>query len=263
MHKNIILLKKKIMWIELICEEEEIIENNIRQAKIKHPDFEHFNEEEATMQFKERLKKLSPHYETLLDNEYENISYVKIINVGKEVEIHNIDGYLQSKILQYLMNLHIYPKPIYFVRTAETLYNLENKIGGDSDLTENGKKYCKILGEFFHNESKTKEFMLCLEKPKIMTSTLLRGIKTSSAIEIGVKPLPLKVLDEINMGLYDGMTNQEIKQKFPDDYHQRFENKLSYRFPRGESYLDLIQRIEPVIFEIERSRGPIIVVFLK
>ncbi len=28
----------------------------------------------------------------------------------------------------------------------------------------------------------------------------------------------------------------------------------------GESYIDLIERIEPIIFEIERSRHPIIVV---
>jgi hypothetical protein len=28
----------------------------------------------------------------------------------------------------------------------------------------------------------------------------------------------------------------------------------------GESYIDLIERIEPVLFEIERSRHPVIVV---
>jgi 6-phosphofructo-2-kinase/fructose-2,6-biphosphatase 2/6-phosphofructo-2-kinase/fructose-2,6-biphosphatase 4 len=40
----------------------------------------------------------------------------------------------------------------------------------------------------------------------------------------------------------------------------RNENKLHYRYPMGESYIDLIERIEPVIFEIERSRHPVIVV---
>jgi hypothetical protein len=29
---------------------------------------------------------------------------------------------------------------------------------------------------------------------------------------------------------------------------------VKLRYPRGESYLDLISRIEPIIFEIERSR---------
>jgi broad specificity phosphatase PhoE len=56
------------------------------------------------------------------------------------------------------------------------------------------------------------------------------------------------------------MTYNEIKIKFPEEHKLRAENKLIYRYPMGESYIDLIERIEPVIFEIERSRIPIIVV---
>jgi 6-phosphofructo-2-kinase/fructose-2,6-biphosphatase len=37
-------------------------------------------------------------------------------------------------------------------------------------------------------------------------------------------------------------------------------DKLRYRYPRGESYLDVIQRLEPVIIEIERQRSPVVVV---
>jgi 6-phosphofructo-2-kinase/fructose-2,6-biphosphatase len=33
-----------------------------------------------------------------------------------------------------------------------------------------------------------------------------------------------------------------------------------YRYPHGESYIDLIQRLEPVIFELERMRTPVLVV---
>lgn len=251
------------MWIEIICDDEEIIENNIRQAKIKHPDFESFNEEEATKHFKAKLKNLTSYYETLSEDEYPNISYVKLINVGRELEIHNVDGYLQSKILQYIMNLHIYPRPIYFTRHGETFYNLENRIGGDSDLTDKGQKYCDILQDFFSKEAKTKDFKLALEKPMIFCSTLKRGLQTAHAIDIGVNPISLKILDEIDCGLFDGKTFDEIKEKNPAEYNSRNEDKLNYRFPRGESYLDLIQRIEPVIFEIERAKGPVIVVFQK
>lgn len=56
------------------------------------------------------------------------------------------------------------------------------------------------------------------------------------------------------------MTYDEIKEHYPQDYKLRNENKLHYRYPMGESYIDLIERIEPVIFEIERSRHPVIVV---
>lgn len=40
----------------------------------------------------------------------------------------------------------------------------------------------------------------------------------------------------------------------------RQRDKLGYRYPQGESYLDVIDRLEPVIFEIERAKGPILVV---
>jgi len=32
-------------------------------------------------------------------------------------------------------------------------------------------------------------------------------------------------------------------------------NKLTYRYPGGESYEDLVARLEPVIMELERSVG--------
>ena len=56
------------------------------------------------------------------------------------------------------------------------------------------------------------------------------------------------------------MTYKEIEEQHPLNYKLRNDNKLHYRYPMGESYVDLIERIEPVIFEIERSRHPVIVV---
>lgn len=35
---------------------------------------------------------------------------------------------------------------------------------------------------------------------------------------------------------------------------------LLFRYPRGESYLDLVQRLEPVISEMEREGESIVIV---
>jgi broad specificity phosphatase PhoE len=83
---------------------------------------------------------------------------------------------------------------------------------------------------------------------------------TSNHLKIGVQPLHLKILDEINAGLCDGLTYKEVDELYPMDANERKIDKLRYRYPRGESYLDLIQRVEPIIFEIERSQEPVIVV---
>jgi len=60
----------------------------------------------------------------------------------------------------------------------------------------------------------------------------------------------------------DGLTYEDFEIQYPKEFEKRKANKLKYRYPRGESYLDLINRVEPVIFEIERHKGPIILVLL-
>lgn len=70
----------------------------------------------------------------------------------------------------------------------------------------------------------------------------------------------MKNLDQINFGLWDGLTEEEIEKKFAKSYQERNKDSYRFRYPRGESYSDLVQRIIPVIFEIERSQSPVIVV---
>mmetsp|Transcript_1434 Transcript_1434/g.1846 ORF Transcript_1434/g.1846 Transcript_1434/m.1846 type:complete len:137 (+) Transcript_1434:254-664(+) len=69
-----------------------------------------------------------------------------------------------------------------------------------------------------------------------------------------------RALDEIYAGVFDGMTYEEIKEKAPHEFEQRQNSKLSYRYPRGESYLDVIQRLDPLVHEIERLRDPVLII---
>jgi len=58
------------------------------------------------------------------------------------------------------------------------------------------------------------------------------------------------------------MTHAEIKAKFPELWEARLKDKLYFRYPGagGESYIDLIQRIKPVIVELERQHKSVLVV---
>ncbi|XP_051188204.1 6-phosphofructo-2-kinase/fructose-2,6-bisphosphatase isoform X4 [Lolium perenne] len=101
---------------------------------------------------------------------------------------------------------------------------------------------------------------------QIWTSTLQRTILTATPI-FGFPKIQWRALDEINSGVCDGMTYEEIKKIMPEEYESRKKDKLRYRYPRGESYLDviqrlrnLIQRLEPVIIELERQRAPVVVI---
>ena len=63
-----------------------------------------------------------------------------------------------------------------------------------------------------------------------------------------------------HVGGCDGMTYAEIAAKMPHEYEARQRDKLRYRYPRGESYQDVIARLEPVIIELERQRQPLMVI---
>jgi 6-phosphofructo-2-kinase/fructose-2,6-biphosphatase len=52
----------------------------------------------------------------------------------------------------------------------------------------------------------------------------------------------------------------QIAAKYPAEFEARKADKLRYRYPRGESYLDLVQRLEPVISEMEREGESIVIV---
>jgi broad specificity phosphatase PhoE len=56
------------------------------------------------------------------------------------------------------------------------------------------------------------------------------------------------------------MTYEEIEEQFPEEFERREQDKLAYRYPRGESYLDVIARLEPIIMEMERHREPLLIV---
>ena len=93
-------------------------------------------------------------------------------------------------------------------------------------------------------------------KRTIETASILNS-NTSSIFD---KTISSKILDEINIGNRDGMTYEEWKKNYPDEFEEREKDKHNYRFPRGESYADVIKRIEPMIFEIEREKQPIVII---
>lgn len=57
----------------------------------------------------------------------------------------------------------------------------------------------------------------------------------------------------------DGLTYQEISDRYPEDFAARDEDKYNYRYRGGESYRDVVIRLEPIIMELERSEDILIV----
>src|SRR5262249_35111716 len=92
----------------------------------------------------------------------------------------------------------------------------------------------------------------------IWTSTLRRTIQTAALIP--VKTVVFRALDEIDAGICDGMTYEQIREQMPDVYAARKADKFRYRYPRGESYEDVIQRLDPLIIQLERQTSPVLLI---
>ena len=251
--------KFSLIWVESICTLEKVIEQNIIATKLKSQDYYSWNPEEAVNDFRKRIQEYEKVYEAISkENDGPETIFIKLINQNIQIEMRNLKGYLPSKLLSYLINLHTVERPIYFSRHGESEDNVKNIIGGDSSLSELGKLYGESLKQFFIKESKG--FHEYTEKPKVFCSTLKRSIETSEYLSFLGKKISIKALDELNVGICDGLSYEEIKIKYPKDYEERMKDKLRYRYTRGESYMDMIIRMEQIIFELERHWGPVIVI---
>lgn len=67
-------------------------------------------------------------------------------------------------------------------------------------------------------------------------------------------------LDEVYAGEFEGLTYEEIKQREPVEASLRKFDKLGYRYPRGESYYDLIARLDNPMQQLETFQEPIIII---
>lgn len=245
--------KCKVIFLETICNDPVVLEQNIREKVKKSPDYAHErNMEVAYADFKSRLANYEKAYEPV-----EEGSYIKLIDMvsgsGGQMQVNNISGYLPGRIVFFLVNTHISPRPILLTRHGESMDNVRGRIGGDPGLSDLGEMYAKKLAEFVFKRLKNEQ------AASIWTSTLQRTVLSAKYIQ-GFPKVQWRALDEINAGVCDGMTYQEIKDTMPEEYQARKADKLRYRYPRGESYLDVIQRLEPVIIELERQRAPVVVV---
>lgn len=65
-----------------------------------------------------------------------------------QVTANRIRGFLQTRVLQFLLSLQTTPRPVYLTRHGQSIYNTQCKVGGDSGLSPAGEIYAEKLAEF-------------------------------------------------------------------------------------------------------------------
>lgn len=119
---------------------------------------------------------------------------------------------------------------IYLLRHGETEYGKEKRYLGHTDckLSKKGKNQAKYLSSIFAKN----EIVI----DSIFSSDLARCKETISIVFPEREIVFLERLREINMGTWDGLTFEEIKNKYPEDYEFRGENISAFIPPNGESF---------------------------
>ena len=237
--------------------------------KTSSPDYEGQTPDDAVKDFRNRIAQYKSVYQPL---ENESLSWIKLVDTGRQIVANRIRGSLQSRVLQFVINLHTIPRPIYLSRHGQSEYNVAGRVGGDSSLSPDGEAYALKLAEFVKNsvlnDTSLHKEMCNPAHTRLWTSSLKRTIDTARHIKhnvqddgwITMRPRVYRNLDELYAGVFDGMTYEEIQAAAPEEYAARLANKLTYRYPRGESYIDVISRLEAMIHEIERQRDPVFLV---
>ncbi|OAD08155.1 hypothetical protein MUCCIDRAFT_136346, partial [Mucor lusitanicus CBS 277.49] len=270
----------RVLLIESVCTDQMMLERNFR-LKLSGPDYKNKDPVEALADFRSRVANYEKAYQPVGDWEEEHdIQFCKLINVGKKVIAYNISGYLSGQCIFYLMNFNLNERQIFVTRHGESEDNITGRIGGDAPLSPAGRKFAKALAKFTQTQrikfacemaSKANELeseenqtparalektaQFCNSQFTIWTSMLQRSMQTAEHFDpddYDVKHI--RFLNEINSGICEGMSYQEIQQKHPQEYKSRQANKLFYRYPGmgGESYIDVIHRLQPMIVELER-----------
>ncbi|XP_056279198.1 6-phosphofructo-2-kinase/fructose-2,6-bisphosphatase 2-like isoform X2 [Pseudoliparis swirei] len=240
----------KVFFVESLCDDPEVIATNILDVKVSSPDYPERDRESVMEDFLKRIECYKVTYKPLDPDEHDkNLSFIQVINVGRRFLVNKVQDYIQSKIVYYLMNIHVHSHSIYLCRHGESHHNVEGRIGGDSELSERGRQFSTALKGFVHEHH--------LADLKVWTSQLRRTIQTAE--ELGVPYEQWKILNEIDAGVCEELSYETIEETYPEEFAMRTQDKYHYRYPGGESYQDLVQRLEPVIMELERQGNVLVI----
>ncbi|MGI6657648.1 MAG: bifunctional nucleoside/nucleotide kinase/histidine phosphatase family protein [Desulfobulbus sp.] len=221
-----------LLYIECVNADEEALEANLeRKAGLR--EFRHLTREQALESFMKRIS----YYESI---------YEPLDTEPNRILVDSFDSYILqeriSDVLPYYDRIRDITttrvvRNLFLVRHGETLYNREDRIGGNSDLTDKGESQAMALAEHFAT----------IRIPIIFTSNYKRTLQTATPVAERQDPcsiIALPEFNEIHAGVCEGLTYEDIQEKMPQVARERSRNKYRYVYPEGEGYISMVERVQ-------------------
>ena len=144
---------------------------------------------------------------------------------------------------------------IILARHGQTEWNVEEVFRGriDIELDKTGMRQAELLAEYLSDR----------KIDAVYSSPLKRALKTAEVIagyhklEVGIAP----GLIDFDFGKWQGLSHQEVKDKYRELYTEWTNNPQQVRMPAGESLDDVQRRATGVVDEvIARYEGTVVLV---
>jgi broad specificity phosphatase PhoE len=75
-----------------------------------------------------------------------------------------------------------------------------------------------------------------------------------------VKVVDKSRLCEINPGVWDGLSPDDVRERYPKEWENFLKDPYGHRAPRAESYHDLCVRLEPILIELEHVQDDLLII---
>lgn len=145
-------------------------------------------------------------------------------------------------------------------RTIYLVRHCKPKLPSDTSICI-GIKDIPLSREGIKQAEKLKRYFQHKNINEIYSSPLIRAKKTAEIIADNKLKVEIRNdFSELNMGKWDGMTFEEIKQKYPEEYIKRGNDFENYTVKGGESMSMCRDRsFTQLFYVLENSTGNIII----
>lgn len=136
---------------------------------------------------------------------------------------------------------------LYLIRHGQSAGNAEGRFGGHgpTPLSKLGEHQAEVTAKLLAKEGVT----------AIYSSDLHRAIQTAEPLSrlTGIPITPTTAFRERNVGVLEGLTFDESKQTYPEDYYALVNRNVHHVITNGESYRHLLRRSTIELWEILRT----------
>lgn len=139
---------------------------------------------------------------------------------------------------------------IIFIRHGKTKANESGIYGGfiDTALSEQGQADAENAAKLI----KGRVF------DAVYSSPLKRTVQTARIL--GYEGECDDRLREMNFGIFEGLSYKDILKRYPDEAEKWANDYINYRIPKGESLMDVYERVSDFLSDISKKKGVFLVI---